>query len=193
MMEIVKGLETYENEMGVPREIVDLGEKAQMVMYNYLVGVEGESGNSRGDIVKSYMMAEEGWAEIEERLFISDEGVMKKRDPMLYAKWAMEATRYWNAKGLDKHIENFEKVLLGGVSKEKMLKDAMWRDAMSAEDLAYRMQNRREYVKVSGMAQQNNNVVFNVYKRGGGEEKAKAIKSELGIDRFDLSDVIEDE
>jgi len=209
-----EGLEMYENEMSIisenvfsnlPKEIMSLSEKAQYMMYNYLTPEilnDIALRETRGDILLSYIMTFDNWRKISELLFeqyevSNGDGTIglraKKRDPILYTKWAMKATAFWNTNNLDKHLDSFEQVLLGGVNKEKKLKDAIWYDAMTAEDKSYRMANRREYTKISGMQNQNSQLVFNVYKRGGGEEKAKVIKDKLGIDRYDISDVIDDE
>lgn len=187
----------------LPDGVMGIEERGQYMLFNYLSGVWNEHAgrSSRGDMLLSYVMALDEWEKVTKMIFEKyDEetanGVEQKvrvKDPVLYTKWTMRATNYWNAKNLGKHIDAFEQVLLGGVEKEKLLKNAIWDDAMHAEDKKYRMANRREYTKISGMQNQNNQVVFNVYNRGGGREKAKAIKEELGIDKFDLSEVIGDE
>jgi len=178
----------------LPDGVMGIEERGQYMLFNYLSGVWNEHAgrSSRGDMLLSYVMALDDWEKVSQMIFekyneVTDEGVVQKirvKDPVLYTKWTMRATNYWNAKSLGKHIDAFEQVLLGGVEKEKLLKNAIWDD---------RMANRREYTKISGMQNQNNQVVFNVYNRGGGREKAKAIKDELGIDKFDLSEVIGDE
>jgi len=143
----------------------------------------------------SYVMALGDWEKVSQMIFekyneVTDEGVVQKirvKDPVLYTKWTMRATNYWNAKSLGKHIDAFEQVLLGGVEKEKLLKNAIWDDAMYAEDIKYRMANRREYTKISGMQNQNNQVVFNVYNRGGVEKRRKRLRTSWALTSLTLA------
>lgn len=210
-----KKVEEYENELSVidgyspfsniPHEIAQLEEKAQYFLYYYLTGgidVEGTGRNTKGNHLLSYIMTFDNWKEIIEKLFLAEPKyelgnngneylvgmTYKKKDPLLYAKWNMRAMSYWNDNSLHKHIKDFDIILNGKIDKNEELRRQIYEDAMYADDRVDRTNNRKMYIDISGMKQEKNNLVVNVYKAGGGEERSKALSKVTGISRYDISE-----
>ena len=150
-------------------------------------------------------MTFEEWKEISNSLWRTEEvnvgtydnpiyeKVSKKRNPMLFAKWNMRATSYWSEFALDSNVDTFRKILSGNINREEELKDAIWQDAMYAQDDRIRDNNRKLYVDISGMKRNQGSNIVNVYRSGGGEELSKELSDFTGSDKYNIIDVIPEE
>jgi hypothetical protein len=210
-----KTLVMYENELSmiesaspfsnIPSGLDKLNEQSQYFLYYYLtddIEVNGAGKKTYRNHILSFIMTFPNWKEIVERLFkvepIVDEYgrevdyKVTKRDPVLYTKWDMRAKSYWNDNQLAKHVKDFEMILRGNISERDELKRAILNDALNGKTLSERTNNRKMFIDIEGMKSENNKITFNVFKDGGGQQRSKALSDNLGISKYDLSDVIDE-
>lgn len=216
-------LELLENELALldlnslGLNLSEINEQQTTYIFNYL---DNEMTNTytnrktKGDFLNSFVMSFSDGHNISKKIWeleskpisfdkdgnaIDWEDTIKIKDFLLFRKWKMRATKYWNENNLNNYVKGMKDLLLGNINRGQMLEDAIFSDAID-ENVSERLriESRKQAINILGLDKTKTTSNFNVFTSGGGKEMANALKDYTGssanpFDYLEEIEVIENE
>lgn len=189
----------------------EINEQQTMFIFNYL---DNEMTNTytgrktKSDFLNAFIMSFDNGHEISQSIWSVEEkpiafdkegneldweDVIKIKDFILFRKWKMRATKYWNDNSLNRYVKGMKDLLLGNINRGQLLEDAIFSDAIdenSSERL--KIESRKQAINILGLDKTRTSNSFNVFTSGGGKDMANALKDYTGSSSNPL-DYIEQE
>lgn len=211
-----KQIELYENEL----ELLDLedlglnlheiGEKETNYVFHFLDDEMVNPTNhkkTKNDFLNSFIMTFDNHEEItnliwEERKVTTgydkdgNELIELRsyiKDYPLYRKWSSRSMKYWNDKDLYQYIDNFRQLLEGNLDRAEILKDVIYRRAIS-DDVSERvmLDSTRQMIDILGLKNVRDTSGVNVFISGGGKQMANSMEKITG-NVFDVTKLLGEE
>ncbi len=208
-------LEIFENEialggkdLGIPKEIMEIPFQAQSMLSFYC---DREYANkitckkTYNNILESYIASldDDKWvADIfEQHEIVSDDGktmnvfaTVKDEMKPKYIRLRQKAISYWSEHKLGNLIDVFKKLMLGGRSREDLIKDDIIDDALYDEDKNFKLKRTNQAIKVLGLDKNVQMANPDVWNIGGGKQLHSHMKNKLGgVNYNDIIDAEFDE
>lgn len=177
----------------------EINEQQTTYIFNYL---DNEMTNTytgrktKGDFLNSFVMSFDNGHEISEHIWsvnkrpisfdkegneLDWENVVTISDFLLFRKWKMRATKYWNDNNLNNYVKGMKDLLLGNINRGQLLEDAIFSDAID-ENVSERLriESRKQAINILGLDKTKTSTNFNVFTSGGGKDMADALKDYTG-------------
>lgn len=175
----------------------DLNESEITFLFNFL---DNDMINSytekktKNDILNSFLMTLNEGHDISERIWKVENRVIGQdrqgndklnkviliKDFPLYRKWKIRATKYWNDNNLDKYTKDMKKLLEGNLSREDVLVDSIFDDAISDNvEERTKLESRKQMIDILGLKKDRVQPKVNIFHHSGGRE-LKQLTEQMG-------------